>query len=160
MNYIIHISTADFKIINHPVHIITEEEKTSPSAFIPFCEFGGHMLAVGVKIDQFDLPVCDSFQAKILNNQVCYEIDLNRYFDENSTDIESGFNFIMDYNEDRQITFNMLKANKRKRKGLVGEAKLTSDHDQQAFIYLETIGNVIFYNFLIFKTEHFQSQLS
>merc|ERR1711884_546578 len=32
----------DSTIINHPVHIMTKDKKkTSPSAFIPFCEFGG-----------------------------------------------------------------------------------------------------------------------
>ena len=35
------------------------------------------MSSVGVKIDQFDVPVCNSFQAKILNAQLCYEVDLN-----------------------------------------------------------------------------------
>ena len=54
----------DSSIINHPVHIKTKDYKISPSAFIPFCDFGGSMSAMGVKIDQFDVPVCNSFQAK------------------------------------------------------------------------------------------------
>ena len=29
------------------------------------------MSAMGVMIDQFDVPVCNSFQAKILNDQLC-----------------------------------------------------------------------------------------
>ena len=32
------------------------------------------MSAMGVKIDKFDVPVCNSFQAKILNDQLCYEV--------------------------------------------------------------------------------------
>ena len=51
-------------IINHPVHIVDENNSLSPSAFIPFCEFGGDMSALGVKIDQFSVPVCNSFKAK------------------------------------------------------------------------------------------------
>ena len=31
----------------------------------------------GVNIDQFDIPVCTSFKATILNDQLCYEVDLN-----------------------------------------------------------------------------------
>ena len=37
------------------------------------------MSTMGVKIDQFDVPVCNSFQAKILNDQLCYEVDLKRF---------------------------------------------------------------------------------
>ena len=33
---------------------------------------------MGVNIKQFDVPVCNSFKAKILNDQLCYEIDLNK----------------------------------------------------------------------------------
>ena len=63
--------------ISHPVHITTSKaNQLSPSAFIPFCEFGGNMSTVGIKIDQFDVPVCNSFQSKILNDQLCYEIGL------------------------------------------------------------------------------------
>ena len=121
------------------------------------------MSSVGIKIDQFDIPVCNCFQAKILNDQVCYEIDLNKFFDENSTDIESGFNFIMDYNEDRQVTFNTIDSKKKRKMAkiaLFGMAKIASKNDQEAFIYLDTIGNFIFYNFPTFKTVIFQRQLS
>ena len=63
------------------------------------------MSVVGVKIDQFDVPVCNSFQAKVLNDQLCYEVDLNRFTNKVNWEDETklGFNFIMDYNEDRQI---------------------------------------------------------
>ena len=67
------------RVSNHPVHFVTNGGELSPSAFIPFCEFGGNMSAMGVKIDQFDVPVCNSFQAKVLNDQLCYEVDLNRF---------------------------------------------------------------------------------
>ena len=72
-------SESEYLIINHPVHIMTKDHLISPSAFIPFCDFGGNMSAMGVKIDKFDVPVCNSFQAKVLNDQLCYEVDLNRF---------------------------------------------------------------------------------
>ena len=65
-------------VSNHPVHLKKENGELSPSAFIPFCEFGGDMSAMGVKIEEFDIPVCNSFQAKVLNDQLCYKVDLNR----------------------------------------------------------------------------------
>ena len=52
----------------------------SPSAFIPFCELAGDMSVVGTKLDKFEVPVCNSFKAKILNDQLCYEIDVNEYY--------------------------------------------------------------------------------
>ena len=77
--------------------------KKSPSAFIPFCEFGGNMSAMGVKINQFDVPICTSFLAKIRNDQLCYEVNLNNFTNQNNLEkeLELGFVFIMDYNEDR-----------------------------------------------------------
>ena len=99
------------------------------------------MSAMGVKIDQFDHPVCNSFQAKIMNNQLCYEVDLEKYSVKNNVEneLELGFNFLMDYNEDRQVTFDQNISNKK-----VGLAKsvASSDHNQHAFVYLDTIGKI------------------
>ena len=113
---------------------MTKEGELSPSAFIPFCEFGGNMSAVGIKIKQFDVPVCNSFQAKILNDQLCYEVDLNSISRNSNRDLELGlgFNFLLDYNEDRQKTFDR---NITKKFSLTGEDQ--SDH---AVIYLNTVG--------------------
>ena len=96
------------------------------------------MSIMGVKIDQFDVPVCNSFQAKIMNDQLCYEVDLHTFSQKSNTNNELalGFTFLMDYNEDRQVTFNQ---NIRKKElGLVNVA--LSDDDQHAFVYLDTIG--------------------
>ena len=113
----------------------------SPSAFIPFCELGGNMSAMGVKIDQFDDPVCDSFQAKILNDQICYEVDLSAIKKENiDKELELGFSFLMDYNEDRQV--NLDKKLQEKTSGFT--SKIIEKHqDTHALIYLDTIGEII-----------------
>ena len=101
------ISETIYKITNHPVHILDKDGEYSPSAFIPFCEFQGNMSVMGVKIDQFDVPVCNSFQEKILNDQLCYEVDLQNLKHENiyEKDIKLGLAFLMDYNEDRNLSF-------------------------------------------------------
>ena len=44
---------------NHPVHIFNENNTLSPTAFIPFCLFGGDMKVVGIKSEKFDVPVCN-----------------------------------------------------------------------------------------------------
>ena len=121
------IQDFDTTIINHPVHIITSDNQLSPSAFIPFCDFGGNMSAMGVKIDLFDVPVCSSFQAKVLNDQLCYQVDLNMF----SNDIEK------DYNEDRHVT---IEQNMKKKELGLGNNIAASDQNQHAFVYLNTIG--------------------
>ena len=100
------------------------------------------MSAMGVKIDQFDVPVCNAFQAKIMNDQLCYEVDLNRYSNKNNTDkeLELGFNFIMDYNEDRQVTISSTIAGKDTKRSGMSENILESNKNHHAFIYLDTIG--------------------
>ena len=116
---------------------------TSPSSFIPFCEFGGDMSVVGVKDDQFDDPVCNSFQEKVVNDQLCYEVDLNRVSNKSNIakELELGFNFLMDYNEDRQTrqARKSTLAREDKKSGIAANL-LESDQNQHAFIFLDTIG--------------------
>ena len=128
-------------ITNHPPHFMTHDNQLSPSAFIPFCDFGGNMATMGVKIDQFDVPVCNAFQAKVLNDQLCYEVDLNKFSDKSKVgnELELGFHFLMDYNEDRQVIFD--KNISRKEAGLANNVA-ASDQSQHAFIYLNTIGEL------------------
>ena len=97
------------------------------------------MSAMGIKIEQFDITVCNSFKAKILNNQLCYEVDLNEFSDHKNIEkeLKIGFNFLMDYNEDRQVLYH-----KNAEKGTLGLAGsvVASDQEQQASIQLNTIG--------------------
>ena len=127
--------------INHPVHILTKENKMSVSAFIPFCDFGGNMSLMGVKIDLFGIPVCNSFQAKILNDQLCYEVDLNRFSNQNNIgrELKLGFHFVMDYNEDRQI-ITTDKNFKAEQDQSLAVRVVESDENSHAFIYLNTVG--------------------
>ena len=114
----------------------------SPSALIPFCDFGGNMSAVGVRINQFNIPVCNSFQDRILNDQLCYEVDLNRFSNKNNikNELKLGFNFILDYNEDRQVTFNKQSNDKMDRDTSMAVKVVKSDDNQYASIYLNTVG--------------------
>ena len=101
------------------------------------------MTAMGVNIEEFDIPVCNSFQAKILNDQLCYEVDLNRFSNQENIEkeLKSGFAFIMDYNEDRQVTFDKIQI-ELEDKGLVSRIVESHDNDQ-ASIYMDTIGNYV-----------------
>ena len=100
------------------------------------------MSAMGVKIDQFVVPVCNSFETKMINDQVCYEVDLNKFSDKNNIEkeLKLGFNFLMDYNEDRQVTSD--KNISRQELGLANNVAAL-DENQHAFVYLDTIGKIL-----------------
>ena len=127
--------------VNHPVHVINEDGEKSPSSFIPFCDFGGNMSAMGRMVEEFNVPVCNSFQAKILNDQLCYEVDLNNFSNKDNIErqLESGFLFIMDYNEDRQFTKFDFIMNEWDNNFI--SRIVESDVQSQAVIYFNTIGN-------------------
>ena len=91
------------KVTNHPVHIIGKEKELFPTALIPFCEFNGNMSVMGVKIDQFDVPVCNSFRPKMIRDQLCYTLDPNEYKHRIDLKGEISLSFFIHYNEDRQI---------------------------------------------------------
>ena len=92
-------------VSNHPVHILNEDGNLSPSAFIPFCGYGTNISSLGLKIEEFRVPVCNSFRSKVLNDQLCYEIDVNDRIDKRvaQKNLKIGLMFIIDQNEDRQV---------------------------------------------------------
>ena len=110
----------------------------SPSAFIPFCELGGNMSLMGIKIDQFDVPVCNSFKARTLNDQLCYELDVNKFIDK--ADMERvnkiGLTMILDYNEERQISTSNIRAEEK----VVSSLTKMPSYKHSATIHIDTTG--------------------
>ena len=111
------------------------------------------MSSMGVEVEQFDVPVCNSFQATILNDQLCYEVDLNRFSIKSNlkSELRSGFSFIMDYNEDREVIMTESVNNEEKHPNMMSQI-LESDDDPSAAIYLSTIGNTSTYHCKSWKT--------
>ena len=95
---------------NHPVHILIDERKFSPSSFIPFCYFGEEF--IGAKINEYDVPVCNIFKPKIYLDQLCYETNLQDLKDSQKIgkQLEMGLTLVLDYNEERQY-YNVMKTN-------------------------------------------------
>ena len=83
----------------------------SPSALIPFCGYGGNMSSMGQKIDHFNAPVCNSFKAKVLNDRLCYEVDIHKILSKDiiKKGLKAGLILLLDYNEDRQVEVQMEK---------------------------------------------------
>ena len=117
------------------MHIIDKNGFLSPTAFIPFCSFGGDMNIMGRRSEQYDVPVCNSFQSKIRNNQLCYQIDLEDYKDTNNIEkqLKEGLVLVVDYNEERQM--HQLMENKNDE--FMGY--LMSEDKNSVQIHLETI---------------------
>ena len=125
---------------NHPVHIYDREGKISPSSFIPFCAFGEDMQVMGRAVKGFQDPVCNSFKAKILNNQLCFEADLEK-FNKNERNLEAtlkeGLVLVIDNNEDRQIMTNKKETSQ---KTTLIEKLVKVDNEESLLIYLNTEG--------------------
>ena len=94
-------------------------------------------------MDAYDLPVCNKFRAKILSDQLCYEIDLEKYGskDNSKNDLKSGLVFFMDYNEDRQVIF---EENDDPGYELFVDKVDASLDEAKASIYLNTIGDLLY----------------
>ena len=110
-------------ISNHPVHILDKNGVLSPSSFIPFCQFGDMVL--GEKIPQFPVPVCNIFRPKILNDQLCYELDdaefqlnlKNSNVSYSAKNLKKGLILFIDNNEDRQYSWIGEESHMRKNDG-------------------------------------------
>ena len=74
-----------------------------PTALIPFCIFGGNISVMGVKINQFDVPVCNSFRPKIIRDQLCYTVDPNKYKDKTDIKGKLSLSLYIHFNEERQM---------------------------------------------------------
>ena len=90
--------------MNHPVHILDDKGKFLPTALIPFCEFGGSMSKMGVKVEMFDVPVCNSFQPVIIGDQLCYQVDPNLYRNFQKDNEGLTLALFISYNEDRYFS--------------------------------------------------------
>ena len=86
--------------------MVNEDGSLSPSAFIPFCGYGTNISNLGIKNNQFSVPVCNSFRPKVLNDQLCYEVDVNDFIEKSflQKELKIGLMFMIDHNEDRQVS--------------------------------------------------------
>ena len=127
---------------NHPVHILKNDRNLSQSAFIPFCSFGEDMEIMGVKHKLFHSPVCNSFEAVIHQDQICYQVDLEKYRDEKriKRQLQYGLVLLLDHNEERDKSRNFTK--KPKERNI-----FSPDTDIGSQIYLDTISKIAVLNF-------------
>ena len=96
------------------------------------------MKVMGTKVEGFNISVCNSFEEKILNDQLCYEVDLEKFKDRKNINnqLKKGLILILDYNEDRQIP---LDSKEIKIEKISEEDVFLSEEEDSVQIYLDTI---------------------
>ena len=102
------------------------------------------MSVMGVKIDQFELPVCNKFKQKIVRGRRCFQVDVNEFKDQvdNEKVVDNGLMLVLDYNEGK-----LVRELPREPDPLLSNdlSELHKKHNekQEAMIYIETIGRVV-----------------
>ena len=63
------------------------------------------MSLLGRKAEGFHAPVCSAFTRKMVNNQLCYEVDLNRFRDQVDwkESLKSGLSLVIDTNDEYDV---------------------------------------------------------
>ena len=114
-----------------------DDGKLSPSAFIPFCSFAGNWSITGEYSDILNITVCNIFKKTIVNGQLCYRADVNKFKDkvEKKKIAKEGFVFLLDYNENRMVELG--GGMDRRHESELYEIEKGND---DALIYVETIG--------------------
>ena len=63
------------------------------------------MSLLGRKVKGFQDPVCSAFTRKIVNSQLCYEVDLNRFRGQVDWEesLQSGLSLVIDTNDEYDV---------------------------------------------------------
>ena len=65
------------------------------------------MSLLGVDNSNFRFPVCSAFRKKIVDGALCYQININNFKKSFTvSELKRGLTFLLDYNEDRQLSEN------------------------------------------------------
>ena len=113
----------------------------NPSAFIPFCGLGGKSEILGSRFQNFSLPFCSSFQPIILNDEVCYEINIEERIKQiEEEDLKSGLLLLLDFNEDRQF-HSLVEHDEHIADNDIFKQLASKADGAQLKIYIETIGS-------------------
>ena len=97
------------------------------------------MTELGRKIPQFVLPVCTSFTRTYIQGQLCYELEVNNFFNHPRTEkkLRMGLTLILDYNEDRNLV--RIRGKEKKIKQNLVDNIVSFEESQEALIYIKTI---------------------
>ena len=85
--------------LSHPPHLLSNQHL---SAFIPFCAFASNLVISkpAVWLPNISFPLCSSFQATILEGQLCYKLKVNKTSGKGK---RNELTLLLDYHEDLSI---------------------------------------------------------
>ena len=101
------------------------------------------MSALGARIDMINLPVCTSFREQVFNDQLCYQIDVNKL---NIAGDGSGLGltFAIDINEERQVQVLSAELSGGSfHENILDAAIMRMEENQKALIYIGSLGEKI-----------------
>lgn len=97
---------------------------------------------MGTQTDLFEEPICNSFKATILNDQLCYEVDPNKFLNKTGPNFEEdlriGLMLFLDYNLDRQKSYETFE----ELDGQFMDKFFKNKDFEEAFIYVHSIGMI------------------
>ena len=130
--------------INHPVHITSGTQGKSPSAFIPFCSFGGDMAPLGHHTPHFNHPTCSSFNETILDGNLCYEIDPSRFEDETNSEKSKkiGLSLLIDNNEEYDTSKIIFREDLAEHHQDFTESFVGLEEREKIMIHIQTISMI------------------
>ena len=139
-------------LMNHPVHILDDDDNLSPSSFIPFCSFQGSPDLLSRDYGNFSLPVCNSFKKRILNGKLCYQIDVKTIINETSAAglQKGGLSLLVDANTEYDLIKRLRKAPDEEIFDDFTEEFFEAEESEKIMIQIETISKE---NFLFWMSE-------
>ena len=142
-------------LLDHPVHILNENLKLSPSAFIPFCSFEGSPDLLSQKNINFSKPVCSSFKKRILDGQLCYQINVNTIINgTTAAELQKGGLSLL---VDASAEYDLIKLLRNNPKEEIfddfTEEFFEAEESEKIMIHIETISKT---NFLFSSLTHFR----
>ena len=130
-------------LLNHPVHILDDQDNLSPSAFIPFCSFEGNPDLLGRENGNFSLPVCSSFKPRVFDGQLCYQIDVKTIINNETTatGLQKGLSLLVDANAEYDLTRLEGKTPEEEIFDDFTEEFFDAEESDEIMILIETISN-------------------
>jgi hypothetical protein len=114
----------------HPPHLLDSQGRQTgvPAALIPFCAYSSQMAITGEYIDGLDFPVCNKFQPKVLDGQLCYSLSVSSIIPPQEKKTQpgkkNGIFFAIDIEEDSSSVSN----NEFREKGILNTKDLIDNN--------------------------------
>ena len=101
------------------------------------------MSIMGSMVDGLRLPVCDKFERKIIEDRICYQIDVNEFSEnvDKKKFINDGLLLVLDYNEEKMLSRKKM-ATRETATGLSDIRSSKNSDEEESLVYVETLGEI------------------